>query len=309
MYKKIIVPLDGSRTAERSLPFAEYLAGKFGSEVTLFSAIDQTDCLKRPFQEYLNNTVRRFNGQRVRTNVVVTDGNPAQEILRFACENNTDLIIICTHGQSGPGIWTLGSISAKVIQLSSAPVLLIRSGEVNPINAEHIFNKILLPLDGSKLAESIIPYVESLAVMCDSQVFPITVINRYKIPPVPIANYEAARSLCEYEKSLDEVLTKEASRYLQEQEAFFEDDRIQTATSILVGKPYETITRYAKSNSIGLIALTTHGLTATGGTYYGSTTSKILHSSSQPVLLVRPSLPAPVENAEQKSTQVGGGSP
>ncbi|MCP4614452.1 MAG: universal stress protein [Planctomycetes bacterium] len=289
MFKNILVPLDGSETAEHALPYAEHLARSLNSEVVLFAACE-SDRMERLFNAYLAQKTEELGTEWVRAHSVVVHDSPAHAILHFAEENSIGLIAMCTHGTSGPGIWALGSIAAKVMQQSTTPILLIRSEETQSATALRAFQKILVPLDGSSLAEGVIPYVEHLARALGSQVFPIRIVDRLKSPPVPVADYAAGLALKEYEKDLADMMIKEAATYLTEKESELQNKGIDASSSVLMGKPHKFITEYARENA-GLIALTTHGHTGDRKGAYGSITSKILETSSQPVLLVRPLLP------------------
>ncbi len=289
MFKNILVTLDGSETAEHALPYAEHMARGLNSEAVLFAACE-SDRMERLFNMYLSQKTEELGTGWVKAHSVVVHDSPAHGILNFAEGNDIGLIVMCTHGTSGPNIWALGSTSAKVMQQSLTPILLIRSEETGSATALRAFNQILVPLDGSSLAETVIPYVEHLARALGSQVFPVRIIDPLKSPPVPVADYAAGLALKEYEKDLAEMMTKEAATYLAEKESELQNKGIDASSSVLVGKPYKAITEYAQNNA-SLIALTTHGHTGDRKGAYGSITSKILESSSQPVFLVRPPLP------------------
>ena len=291
MFQKILVPLDGSQTAEKALPFAEHLARRFRSEVTLFTALEEGDRFEHPFRSYLNEKSKELGAEWVKSNTAIVQDSTANAILKFAEENDIGLIVMCTHGSSGPGIWAVGSIAAKIMQQSSIPVLLIRAVASGESIADRTFRSILVPLDGSPLAESVMPYIEKLAAAFESRVLPIQVVQPMRTPPVPVASYSAGVALKEHDDDLAEVMMEKAGEYINEKETSLQDKGINATASVLMGKPYETITQYAEANSIGLIAVTTHGCIGSKKIPYGSITSKILESSSQPVLLIRPQLP------------------
>ena len=288
MFEKILVPLDGSENSEQALPVAEYLAGKLKSEVTLFTALEPVNGFERPFRIYLDKMVSDFSTDRVRSELVTTPGGGAAAILQYLAENKYDLIVLCTHGKTGPGLWAIGSVAAKVIQQARIPVLLLRSGSSEQTTVEQIFQSILVPLDGSSLAESVIPYVQHLASKLGSQAYPIRVIDTLKFPPVPVLNYASGAALKDYEKDLAEMMTREALQYINEKGIALEGQGISATAVLLAGKPCQLIPQYATDTGIGLIAMTTHGFTGSQKVPYGSITSRVLESSSQPVLLVRP---------------------
>ncbi len=84
------------------------------------------------------------------------------------------------------------------------------------------------------------------------------------------------------------MMSREALQYINEKGGGLEVEGISTTATLLAGKPYRLIPQYATDTGIGLIAMTTHGFTGSHEVPYGSITSRVLESSSQPVFLFRP---------------------
>jgi nucleotide-binding universal stress UspA family protein len=143
MYKKILVPLDGSELAKKALDHAEKLAKIFESEIFLFQVvpfmpiygspelvtpliIDEKQ--KESAEKYLATLAGglRQKGLKV-TTIVRTGQQVAVEIIDFAKESGVDLIVMSTHGRSGISLWVLGSTAHKVLIRAEVPTLLIRS--------------------------------------------------------------------------------------------------------------------------------------------------------------------------------------
>jgi nucleotide-binding universal stress UspA family protein len=141
MYKKILVPLDGSELAITALNHAEKLAKTFDAEIVLFQVvpfmpiygspelvtpliIDEKQ--KEAAERYLSDLTEelRNRGQKVSA-VVKTGQQVAVEIIDFAKEIKADLIVMCTHGRSGITRWVLGSVAHKVLTRAETPILLI----------------------------------------------------------------------------------------------------------------------------------------------------------------------------------------
>ncbi len=142
MYKKILSPMDGSEFAECSLEHLRSIAtGCNVSEIVLFTVIepfppttgiseDWRNKLERESraeaEDYLTKLAQRLdlkeNNVTIRT--AVAHGRPAGNILKYASENNVDLIIMSTHGRSGVSRWVFGSVANKVLRHSPVPVLI-----------------------------------------------------------------------------------------------------------------------------------------------------------------------------------------
>jgi len=289
MYERILVPLDGSELAEGALPYVEGLAGRLHSEVILFTVRVPGDWLELPLRAYLEKRAGDLQSLGIKASPLVVQGNAANEILDFAEKNDINLIIISTHGHTGPSIWPLGSITNKVLQKSRIPILLIRSRELEAVFREKELRKILVPLDGSQFAEGIVPYVEGLTKGMDNEVILIRIIERVQIPDV--VRYTAGFDEKRYEKELTARAEREAKRYLSKKESALRNKGVKVSSTSLLGMPAQTILQYAEDNSVSLIALSTHGFSGITKWAYGSVASKIIESSSKPVLLVRPPLP------------------
>lgn len=146
MYKKILVPLDGSSLAECVLPHIEAIAKPKGSHVDLISIIEPVDIptrgkialseedlkrldaeVKQETIEYLDGIVERLTKYGVEANAVIIYGKPAEALIEYASSNHIDLLIMATHGRSGITKWFWGSVTDKVLRAIHIPVLLIKA--------------------------------------------------------------------------------------------------------------------------------------------------------------------------------------
>ncbi len=142
MYNKILVPLDGSSLAECALAHVKTIAhGCNVSDVVLLMVADHvgegfeditsdlTNATENKLREaasaYLSETANKLNKDGIKTETIVKQGNPANEILDYIQKNTVDLVILSTHGRSGISRWLMGSVADKVTRHSSAPVLIV----------------------------------------------------------------------------------------------------------------------------------------------------------------------------------------
>lgn len=286
MYERILVPLDGSELAERALPYAEGIAKRMRSEVVLITVCASCDGLGRSLKVYVDKKAEELSSSGVRAHSLLVQGDAASEILNSAEKSCIGLIIISTHGRTGVSRWALGSVANKVVQGSHIPTLLIKSSESETASADKELRSILVSLDGSHFAEAIIPYVEVLAQGMDSEVALLRVVEPVKLPRLHL--YGHGGDLEEYEKEISAEAEREAKRYLSEQERALQGKGVKVTSTSLPGNPPQTILQYADHNSVSLIALSTHGFSGITRWAYGSVASRVIESSSKPVLLVRP---------------------
>ena len=127
MYEKILVPLDGSELAEQAIPYVEWLAKKFNSEVIVITVCFAGDPLERALTEYIEGRVEKIQSLGMKTRSVCIEGEPAASIIDFGGKNDVSLIAISTHGRTGISRWTFGSIAEKVLKGTSVPTMLVRS--------------------------------------------------------------------------------------------------------------------------------------------------------------------------------------
>ena len=145
MYKRAIVPLDGSMVAEGVIPFVLEIAGPLDMEVVLLRVVvpippsviegsrhvEVEDVEKRRLEaeEYLAPIVSELRTKGVRVKTQVRRGQPAAEILAGAREVHADVIAMTTHGRSGFGRLLFGSVAEAVLRHSEVPVFLMRQTE------------------------------------------------------------------------------------------------------------------------------------------------------------------------------------
>ena len=149
MYKKIMVPLDGSELAECVLPHVEAVAKgcdspevllvqavepiaiPYGRETAKITSIEQLKAFeahsKVEAEKYLKGIIARLGKAGVNAKATVISGKPAEVLSDFATENNADLVVIATHGRSGISRWVWGSVADRLIRSVCAPVLIVRA--------------------------------------------------------------------------------------------------------------------------------------------------------------------------------------
>jgi nucleotide-binding universal stress UspA family protein len=142
MYKRVLVPLDGSALAEAILPFVLQIAGPLDLEVILvrvmphimphaiedtrhFMADDVAARLEEA-REYLGGVATDLHGRGVRVTTDARHGDPVAELVAAARETGADLIAMTTHGRSGIGRLLFGSVAEAVLRQAEIPVLMMR---------------------------------------------------------------------------------------------------------------------------------------------------------------------------------------
>ncbi|MFC2046201.1 universal stress protein [Chloroflexota bacterium] len=142
MYKRVLIPLDGSPLAEQALPHAIAQARHFQAELILLRVVEpfvhargmSLADLERIRQqtrvwvdEYLERIAAGIQQQGVLVQKITIDGRPPTGIAEFAENNQVDLIVTSTRGQSGLSRWLMGSVADRVVRGATVPVLLVRA--------------------------------------------------------------------------------------------------------------------------------------------------------------------------------------
>ncbi len=290
MYERLLVPLDGSLLAENVLPYVEELARRLDSEVILLTACAPSEPLDRPLRAYLDRRVGELQSLGLKASALIVHGDPAEEILTFAEQNAIGLIAMSAYGRSGISRWNLGSIASKVLQKSSAPVLLTRASSLEEALSERQMQRILVPLDGSPLAEQALPYVESLVRGSDSEIILLRVLETLEIPGYVEAFVEDALEMKEgkdWKQRREQERQEAAKAYLSQLEEEIKGRGTKAREAVQVGKAAESILQYAEANSVSLIALSTHGRSGITRWVYGSVAARVIEGSTKPILLLR----------------------
>jgi nucleotide-binding universal stress UspA family protein len=300
MYKKIVIPLDGSKTADAVLPYARTLARKLNVAVELLGVVDVAALAgqvsrgsARYFDSLLSESVassetylKRIAATFSNANTKCTTerGSPEEVILEKAGDN-TALITMATHGRSGINRFLLGSIAEKVLRAATSPVLLVRATEAGKTDGEATLNSVIVPLDGSELAETVLPNVVALARELGLEVI---LLRAYKVPTNIYASPEEYYPV-QYEEIRTE-LRDEARNYLERKVAELKRFGIAKVSSVAAeGLGADEIMALGRKLPDNLIAMCTHGRTGVGRWVLGSVTETVVRHSGDPVLVVRPS--------------------
>jgi len=284
MYTKILVPLDASPLSEHVLPHARLLAEHFKTSIDLICAVEVDDIpdniiaeTKQAREDYLEKVAASLP-QELQPACLVEPGSPAEVILARAelDDDAMTLIVMATHGYSGPQRWFLGSVAHKVVQAATTPVLLIPAGAKGPSGGPVEFDRIIVPLDGSPVAEHILPYAVALSKTLDGELILVRAYN----PGFPGSTIRM--------REVSQIVHDAAESYLEDKANQMRSEGLEKISyEVLRGVPAEQITDFALATPNSLTAMCTHGRHGVGRWVLGSVTDAVIHSSEEPVLVVR----------------------
>lgn len=301
MFQRILVPLDGSSLSEQVVPFAAALAKAAKGSVTLLHVVDvsalqdtgqvwvEMPSVKQFVDEelarartYLETVQGRLQADGVAAEIEVAIGTPTG-VIGDAIENTkADLVAMSTHGRSGLARWVIGSVADKVIRESGKPLLLFRPQEGAAAGAATIRN-IIIPLDGSELAEQALPTAEALAKDLDGTVTVFRAVSTYTFAfaePYPFGGAEATADILE-------AIEQEAEDYVAGKVGELSGRGVKATGKRVLGDPATQLVDLAHETADSLTVMSTHGRSGVARTLLGSVADKVVRSSGRPVLLVR----------------------
>ena len=300
MYDKILVPLDGSKAAEYALPYARCVSRGLQLPIELFAVVDTVEMARKlsaaeglflnsliedqtgRLEHYLEGTAKNFPGGSVRCKV--ERGDAADGIIEAAADPRT-LIAMATHGRSGLNRWLVGSVAEKILRGAANPLLLVRAGDT-PISWNMAaFKSVLVSLDGSELAESVLPIAAELAKNLDLEIVLLRVYG------MPHAVQSAGEGFFD-NTHLDVFITSlknESLEYLEGKMAALRKTGVKSIrTLVRQGLAADEIISCVRETPNSLLAMCSHGRSGVKRWVLGSVTETVVRHSTNPVLVVRP---------------------
>lgn len=293
MYRKILIPLDGSSLAELVLPHVQELAKAGESELLLVHALhlayvssdvyvaaSLVEAVREQAASYIAGVADGLQQAGYSVQTQVWSGYPPTVIDEIARREQVELIAISTHGRTGMARWALGSVADAVVRQAHVPVLLVRAQNDVPI--ETSIRRILVPLDGSPLAESVLPHAKQVARQSNADLLLIEVV-----PPPPVSQWE---ELFDDQETIDTLLgghLAHAQEYLVRIARELRTDGLRVEIAALSGDPAEAILQVAVAEQANFIAMATHGRGGLVRLAHGSVAGRVLGATHCPLLLVR----------------------
>lgn len=297
MFDRILVCLDGSELAAQILPSARMHALQFGSEVHLLNVIEKSGREREGARSeesemtaYLNKMAETLRKKDIEVNCATVEGAAGESILAYADQCEFDLIAMATQGRSGLKRAVLGSVAGFVLRESGLPVLIIRpreSGAKTSKDAQPI-TKILVCLDGSKLAEQVIACATGEALAFQAK------LVLFQVVPEPVAYSPGIPGAASVPVQTEAMLKQAemdlgfAREYLDGLAEPLRKKGMQVETAAMLGSVGQTILNYAYRNDVDLITIATHGRSGLKRAVFGSVADYVLRESGLPTLVIRP---------------------
>ena len=295
--QKILAPTDFSSPSLAGVRYAMKLRLKFRSSLVLLHVIEpnppmggmesvvlaqsDSEVVTRARRELAKLAQQEAEDDK-RVNYLVRMGKSFHEITTEAGENQTQLIVIATHGYTGVKHMLLGSTAERVVRHASCPVLTVpartppkRTGKASALSIK----RILVPIDFSEISKDALPWAVFLAAQFKAEIVLLHVEEKFPI------DHLLGRELLSQTMV---PLIKQAGAGLQRLAGELRKTTGANISAVTrVGKPFQGICHAAETLGADMIVLTTHGHTGLKHAWLGSTAERVVRHAHCPVLVVR----------------------
>jgi nucleotide-binding universal stress UspA family protein len=262
-FKKILVPLDGSRAAEAAIVHAAQLARAFNGRISLLHVLDSASDSQSPdsidwrmrkaeASRYLHGLAADEALSGLPTQVELNEGRPAESILQVAERSGMDLIVMSAHGASGPSAFPFGGTAHKILSRANTSVAIVRQPEGrNPPQAG--YRRVLVPIDGSPQADMALQL--AVAMTAAGQGMQLIVLHLVATPEMPRRG-----PLSDEEQALRERVIatnkRAAEHHLAEVKRQFQSSIELSCRLEVSANPGQAIARIASEEKVDLMIMT-----------------------------------------------------
>jgi nucleotide-binding universal stress UspA family protein len=298
--RTVLVPLDGSETGERALPWAKAVAGAdadadivlmevtpVASTIRSFNGqvIGTAETIQEGYRQMaetqLNDAIAKWFGEGARVSTVIASGDPSEQILAVAAEKKADLIVMSSHGRGAIGRFVSGSVADRVVRHAPVPVMIV--GPEGAIATDAKVARIVAPVEDSELSRAALPIAAALSKSTNA---PVTVINVVvpsndvsaiypgMIGTVPPSAYENAQ----------ERMTADAKAVVDQAVAALKGNGVDARGEIYQGGAANSIISALQPGDV--IVLSSHARSGLARWVIGSTSMKLIRNGQAPVVIV-----------------------
>jgi len=303
----VLAPVDGSTRALRAVPWAAKLAGPSGTVVllrvvpprpayaeTLFSLVGAEDTIPgiqdswvRVANADMDDAASLLSESDVAVEQIVAEGEPFEEIVAAAVRREVEMIAMASHGRGAVGRAIFGSVADRVARTAPVPILILRVPDEDA-DYEVVAARIVVPLDGSQLAERALPVAGELAMMFPAPVYVVRAVDPASTLPMASGVFGAAPAVnSDVTDQIWQEVESEARSTVSAAVSGLQAKGIDASGAILIGSPFFSISEVTQAGD--LLVLTSHGRGGVGRWLLGSVAEKLVREADAPVLLV----PAP----------------
>jgi nucleotide-binding universal stress UspA family protein len=310
-FRRIAACLDGSPFAERVVAHALAVARALGAPVTLLRVIEggsageppadplAWDLRRKEASEYLARLAEGCGDERAPLDAEVIEGNVAEQICLWAKHHDADLTVLASHGLGGPAEWQLASNARKLAEHVPGSLLLVPAGAAPPPGSGARYGRVLVPLDGSLRAESVLPLATRLVAASEGE---LVLVHAVPVPELTEVGPLDAEDM-ELRDRLVRRNERVANEYLDRLRAQLAESVPSVRAIVLRGGDARgRLTRLIADLGVDLVVVAAHGRTGRTQLPCGSVTAHLMAYSAAPILIVRPRVARPLRRVQTEGT-------
>jgi nucleotide-binding universal stress UspA family protein len=296
--------LDGSSLAECVLSHVVAVARAFNAQVSLLHVLERGHTVGRPApidplswhigkaeaRAYLDDVADRLRQVGLDVETSLLEGQAARTVVEFGADHDVGLVFLSSHGRSGLSGWNVSSVAQQVILRIRRSIMIVRAYQptIPDLTGVH-YQRVLVPLDGSPRAESVLPAVTSLARFHGASVVAAHVVTRPEMltrEPLPAEDAGLVEQLVQRN-------WREAGTYLDQLKSRLPmelDTRLVHADNLALG-----LHDLVEHEHVDLVVMSAHGYSGTARFPYGSVVASFIAYGSTPLLIVQDLSPAELQ--------------
>lgn len=302
MLQKILLPLDGSELADCVLPHTAAIALAMQAKVSFLHVLEtDKDHPASPLDWQLRKMEAQMHLQEVEASwqqlglaseAILLEGKAADRIIEYAQQSDIDLVVVSSHGRSGLTGWTISSVGQKVIHRVHKSVMLVRAYQMEGEGEKVKYRRILVPLDGSQRAESVLPVACKIAQFHQASLLLAHVVR----PPEMMQRTPLSPEDSQLVKELVSRNQQKVSHYLDELRNRLP---IEVETRLINNEDVTSALHdLVKQAQIDLVILNAHGGSGEAQRPYGSIVTNFIDYGAAPLLIFQDLLPDEIELTE-----------
>ena len=291
-FKNILVCLDCSHVSSSVIPYSKILAKALHASIQLVHVVEPDHDHEAPFDPvewslrrrkaatYLNNMAAQHQLEAGDITIAVLEGEPAAEIDSRLHNSQDEITVFCRKEGREQG--HIGTTSRKLLERSSGSIFLIP--ELAKIPETTGFQRIMIPLDGSSRAETVLPTVSNIAQQCGS-----TIVLVYAVPQPDVIDISPGDATAENLRSaLNEHNRSAAQRYLDRISRRLYETGVNIEKRVLAGDDARRLLIDAiTAKKIDCVVVSSHGASGHADVPFGDVANHILSRSPVPILMLR----------------------
>jgi nucleotide-binding universal stress UspA family protein len=298
----ILVPIDGSALAAEAVPAARALlrpedrlmllrvtpaAGPLTTPLTgtVVASQDAIGAIWRQAADgELETAAAASNVDRSRIDLLVVAGEPAEQIVAVAAERGDAIIVMSSHGRGALGRAIFGSVADRVAHTSTVPVLIVRPGKDALAAGAVLFRRIVVPLDGSELAEAALPEAQKLAKHLGAPIHLMRAVDPTTWMPYAAGAEPSPAISADLATQIIDQAQQEARDGLAAAAAKLAGSGVEVTRQVLEGSPYFAIADSLQPGD--LLVMTSRGRSGVQRWLMGSVAEKLVREAPVPVMIV-----------------------